>query len=994
MSELLVSGTFTIRNAFQRNLFHSAKHITCRYISPARKYSRIRDSKFLYQLTKPMCIKINSRNMSSVLDGDKVISNTKKSNQDVTFDSQIQSIAEDIGISEGALTSSDILYRLSEKEDISCSARITAAEKLIDTISQFPGKLTEEYCIGLLKCYIKSNSFNNVESFINKLQSCGIQPSPQVQILLLKCLSEIGKHDNVITIVEDLKKQGIECDEINGSLIYSIVKLRGIGAAWDELGASKIVPESNVYTSLLRGAILSNNEQELMEIVEKIKEGEIAFSKEQILSIIETAFSNEKCDLLKHVFQMWQSNLLCDAFKSMLIREIYSKDINSCFLLLKNIISKLNLASVDAVLLCTDLYKQFLQLLIDIQNPVFDTIQMSLKLRQIEGCEYAVEHVLYYYLKMKDTKSSLLVFQTMYENGIQLEPHYFWPLITFYSEIYGQEGVFYAAKKMLDFNIYYDVKTLKLFIYPKLPLDNIYSHIERLKGNRTVYFLQELFIEYALENGHFQECLNLLENMPLLRNINYSSLQEACEKAILDFPFDSSAKDLFKKLDFLDPVSLLKKLCHRGDENKIIEVLKFYKEGNMTIPKKDMEWLLNSKSLPDNILNYAKELIASGTSKPNKFALKKVKNENVRQMELAEIHFEELKAKNMNTLGQKFRLLKIYISNGLLEKACSLKDDIKQTMGPSLTLTPQYLCLFFRCSLFQDNLEETLHYYKTLRNNHPRFQLDIVRVLELAKFLVDHGVLDEIAIMFKNALPWIGNTKPLENKIVRFLNSVASKGNIELTKGFFDLLKTRNYTTITENTMGPLVETYLVKDDITGAVKEYERIAFEYRLRPNFDKLLLKTLEHKRSDLFKRVMLISRVERDNIRVCDVLYALAAAGSLDLLCKYVEVYRVDVTGRKFLKNLEERHHILPVEGYIKLIKVACEMKRPYSELIDLAINNLVAFRPLKEAKEFIEHIKVTNLEVPPEQMNILQNFIILNDPESDFDVENKSDSTNV
>lgn len=114
----------------------------------------------------------------------------------------------------------------------------------------------------------------------------------------------------------------------------------------------------------------------------------------------------------------------------------------------------------------------------------------------------------------------------------------------------------------------------------------------------------------------------------------------------------------------------------------------------------------------------------------------------------------------------------------------------------------------------------------------------------------------------------------------RFLHKVAALGNINNLFDVFSAIINNKYVKVNTNLLRPLVKVYLDKNDVNGAIQQYERMVKFYFAVPMQNELLCRLIED--NDLAN----LQRVVETSSLICDPSSIL-----LDLVFSYVECDRI-------------------------------------------------------------------------------------------------------
>lgn len=273
----------------------------------------------------------------------------------------------------------------------------------------------------------------------------------------------------------------------------------------------------------------------------------------------------------------------------------------------------------------------------------------------------------------------------------------------------------------------------------------------------------------------------------------------------------------------------------------------------------------------------------------------------------------------------------------------------------------------------------------TLQTKWPTFSIDLYKIIDLAKLLVQKNRLEDADKILRR---FAGRTSAENVNYVRknlwdFLQSIVdysvrNKCAANMAQIMLDKLVDMGYAEYTKINFGPVIREYVAKGQIDMAVNEFERIATEHRTTPQLVTLLTMLIDlinsgddDERWKLFemdrplanerlRRIVDVARkVDPPEVANTNLLTAFAISGNSQQIRKMLMNPAMQFNIEKLVDNLE--HHVNTsgkIDALIKLAKCNRGLRHEAineDTLYTMVVDRFAIQNDHEAAKEFFKTI---------------------------------------
>ncbi|EFN61789.1 Leucine-rich PPR motif-containing protein, mitochondrial [Camponotus floridanus] len=703
--------------------------------------------------------------------------------------------------------------------------------------------LTLEYYNTLLNVHMENSNSVEPKQF---LVDMNVEPDKNTYHLLLSAVAKMGNSNHLQDIISVMKEKNVIIDEdtFNG-LVEIYVTNDNIAQAEHviKLMQDAKLSTNKAYTELAYGyaklgdipnlvKILNDEPQSntnLLKLIEVLSTSNNSRHIPVVLNFLMTSVPTIKLQISKTITNLIRADRVADAHM-----------IINCFVM--------NDTTKDVA---KSFVNSFLNELIML-NPSVDEITRYTIDFVNSGCEpLALINVAESGLKLGRENLCLAIFKAMREKGIEVRPHYYWPLLAVAHYNHGEAKILSLVKYMVDTGVTPDFDTLLNYVFPYVNTANPSITLQKLLINGvpgSVVYTPLIF--FLLSHNRMQDIKTLCTRSksyriyykeimkPLVRAYIATKDVETCVLLLTMSPLGQNFIGWFLKMLLNN-----KQLTYTVEDLHVF--LEAFKKCGAKIPQCDATVLKNTLlnenfkftenaniiKLIDNLGN-----INLKESALSLFTPPKCMNPN----ELA-CHLVELKNKNMPIRNTLRLLLEIHCIENNLKKVEEIKQEWDRC-GYELTpgMKMQLFELYVRC----DKLRDAEIMLSNLDTSN--FLIDNVKIIKFATALVKANKLKK-AFEIINKIDNVNLKTDAKKQCHLLLQTLAGSEYDSYTKDMLNLLIQKGYCEITTELLRPIVAISLKHNDIQGAVDIFITCATKFKKTPLALELLTELLKQKDS---------------------------------------------------------------------------------------------------------------------------------------------------
>ncbi|CAL1688855.1 unnamed protein product [Lasius platythorax] len=710
--------------------------------------------------------------------------------------------------------------------------------------------LTLEYYNTLLNVHTENSSSVDPKKF---LANMSVEPDENTYRLLLSAVAKVGNSNHLRDIMSVIKEKNVIIDEdAFNALVHNYATSGNIAQAEHVMTLMQDAKLSTdkAYTELACGyaklgdipnlvKVLNDEPQSdtnLLRLIKILSMSDNGRHIPVVLNFLKTSVPTIKSQICKTIAELIRADRATDAHTiiNYFAMNDTTKDVVKSFVnSFLNELIMLN-ASVD-----------------DITRYAADFVD--------SGCEpLALTNVAESGLKLGRENLCLAVFGAMGEKGMEIRPHYYWPLLAIAHFNQGEAKIFSLVKFMIDTGVGLDHDTLLNHVYPYVNTASPSITLQKLLINGTPgSIVYTPLISYLLSHNRMEDIkllctysrqyrLQYRELMkPLVRAYIATKDIETCVFLLTIFPHGQNFAALFLR-------TLLNDRRFTLVVENLQSVLEVFIKHGIKISQRDAIVLKNKLSNENfdvmenaNILKQIDDLVdANLTESLSVIVHPKYMNTS----ELA-CHLVEIKGKNLRTRNILRRLLEMYCSENNLKKAEEIKREFDACQYEWTAGMKTYL---FELYIRHNKLKEAETLLSEMQNISENFQIDDVKIVKFATALVKADKPTK-AFEIINKINHVNARTNAQKHCYTLLQTLAQSQYHSQTKDMLHLIIEKGYCDLTVELLRPLVAIPLKYNDILGAVDMFITCAQKHKKTPLALEVLTTLLQQKDSSKLRNV---------------------------------------------------------------------------------------------------------------------------------------------
>lgn len=493
----------------------------------------------------------------------------------------------------------------------------------------------------------------------------------------------------------------------------------------------------------------------------------------------------------------------------------------------------------------------FLTQLITMNAPVNDVTEFASNFVKSGHDPMALTNIAEMSLKLGREKQTFSIFGAMRQMGIEIRPHYYWPLLINAQRNEGEVKIYSILTSMRNANVEFDHETLASYVLPYVNTSYPIATVQRLKMcGIPVSFINTPVIYFLLNEQRLQDALHLYEQSkivlnykvlirPLIKTYFATEDIESCLKILTTFKegYGHTGTFLLKILRSNHPVFNLRNLEH---------LLLTFEKHNVTFSLNDSAYLKK----------FIREIAISQISEPACNIIDRMTDEHLQIPCLLSIphpqymntsqlacHLVELKSQGFGTRKILQRLLEKYCTEDNLQKVEEIKEEYDKSM---YKWTPGMKITLFNMYVKHGKLKEAESLLLEVRDTFEEFYVDSNKILLFAIALVKADK-PEMAVDIIDNISKTNNKKNMNMNCSKLLHTLAESKYYENTESMLYLLLQKQYCGVTTELLRPLVAIPLKQNNIPQAIEKMKKCAYKYNKVPMALDILTVLLREKNS---------------------------------------------------------------------------------------------------------------------------------------------------
>ncbi|XP_032677430.1 leucine-rich PPR motif-containing protein, mitochondrial-like [Odontomachus brunneus] len=731
--------------------------------------------------------------------------------------------------------------------------RQNLANQVWRLVKENGGALTLEHYNTLLNVHVENSSSVDPEKF---LADMNVQPDDDTYRLLFNNVAKTGNTKHLQSIMSMILRKTISLDQdVLCTLVQTLLTNGNTTAALNVITSMQNanLPINKMYTELACEYATQGDISNVMKILKDEPQSNVS-----LFRIIKSLSLSGNGGHIPAVANFLTGPLpTIESEIKNLIEELVRADrAMDAHAIINCVVS-----NKEAAQHTTSFINNFLNKLIMMNVPAKDITKSASNFVQ-SGCEPEVlTNIAETSLKLGREKLSLAIFTAIRENGIEIRPHYYWPLLLDAQRNEGEAKIYSLIASMRAMDIDIDVDTVTGYVLPFVNTVNPLHTMERLKMNGVPEsVLNTSMIYFLLKKHRLEDVLFVCQDTDL--KLNYKILMtplmhvyfatrdiERCAKVLTVSKKGSDFVGLFL-------MKLLKNKYPILHIQELQDLLKTFDKHNVKFSQHDSNFLKNKIDIFDVDLETKMNLykiIDKMVEKKLRFSTM-ITMPHPRYMSPSELacHFIWMNSKGGDTKYILKYLLEAYYLDNNLKKAEKIKQEYDMKQYPWTTeMKIQLFILYVEHGKLKEAetlLAETLLADIKMTDQFPKDR-NMILLFATALVKVDKP---KIAFHIIENFFNVNNRKNMFKNCVKLLTALAESKYHNNTKDMLYFLTEKKYCKITNDVLRPLVAIPLKQKDIPSAIAILTKCLHMYKKIPMAVEVFTELLREKDNENVQR----------------------------------------------------------------------------------------------------------------------------------------------
>ncbi|PIK44103.1 putative leucine-rich PPR motif-containing protein [Apostichopus japonicus] len=779
-----------------------------------------------------------------------------------------------------------------------------------DTLKGFGTKYDASHYNALLKVYLQNEHDFKPTEFLANMEQDNVEPNRVTYQRLISAYCLKGDIPGATQILEFMKSKDLPVTEgVFNSLITGHARSNDMENARNILNVMRAVglePSADTFTTLMAAYAESGAAEEIEKIMEEAESQNVTLSTRHILSV---AYSLAVCGNTDQLPKILAKADIGSGF--------IPDTINLCLSLMAR---GLDEAAFEAVKLFNSIRED--RNLVDgetfnqgnffvdhavINHMPFEKLNGYMD-QMVEMGLHSNPHTvaLQASLRRGDEEYAEKVIRRMKELGQTLRCHYFWPLLANVSAK-NKTRMKHLLGFMFEMGVPVNIDTYTMYVLPVLKpsVEEMLKTVEELNGVVDKDLVNAL-CRNEVKTGRLSGVQTLMERYPDLVDVSSfkATLVSSFTRSTEVEPFITILKHASEKFEsnstengislpeylgiiLYDTISSIPVADIAGMKPNLQLLFSRMAQEKLYINGLRFRGIRNilDRNRTVGLKQYALKIVD-----PKEVEEKTVENldlfakEDVDVTELDKL-CSDLKEKNANYRSPLRALLLHHCSANNYDKVMELKKEF-DVAGYDLT-GAMYAAMIPMCCKV-NKVSEALLIKKQLKEFDPSFLLDITKYRYLIAELARSNQTEDIIPLIEEIAELNVDPDRLEKNMFHLMNDLAKEGLTEQVQLIFDNLASKDIIKVSSNLIGPLITSYIVRDDMTGALQCITDCQTKFKMMPLFHDLLVRLVEKGNTEQLQKAMDFTSEQHGDINMLyDLIFAFLTAGKLAEAQKVIE-----------------------------------------------------------------------------------------------------------
>lgn len=793
----------------------------------------------------------------------------------------------------------------------------------------------------MLRVYLENEHSFSPAEFLANLEHKGIEPNRVTYQRLISRYCQQGDIEGATRILEFMREKQLPVNEnVFNALIMGHSQADDMESASGIIGVMQqagLEPSADTYTALLCGYAKKCDIDGITKTLERCDAEDVQLLDKDYMDIIYSlAVNNHLEHVDKLIDRMRQSAGYNQDAVNLILRLVNRghEDLGYKILLTMPRPSRSDreLGFVGSF---------FVRQLVNADRPIEKIISICQELEEENLNPRALFIAAESSLQSGNIDQACALLHVMKDKNLPIRHHYFWPLLA--SHRNNSDIVLDIVSRMcMEFNLIAGAETLRDYVIPSLEKSSSDEIIRHLRNaGITIAAAASALVHYRLNTNLIAEAAKIatryrayysasLLRRPLVQAYIHTKdrdsfiailrqIHDSVDRAVL--ADEDSAGVVPERTEIVG--SFILDIANVG-QNRVAQIeaiLQGLVEQGLCLSNSSAEHLQEKlgEELTSQISNLlakltSGELVPTTLTRPSAPPHVAVDEEHLLKFK------KVLEEKGDSARGIKKQLFMLYCRNKDLEK---VEQIMKELDAENFMFTGGMYALLSELYAHHDKLEEVWTTIKKLKESEPDFPMDSMKIIKIVTLLVKNDRIPD-AVKF---LSEQSGERKLEDRSFqysslcwRLLNSLAEQGKQDDLKQVFDALVKYEYIEPNNALLGPLIKVYLVRNDLTGAMEQFEWCCQKYRATPWKNELACKMIQAEdAASLQKLTDLSTQVHGEVNSLYDLVFAFVECGRIRQARKILETPGLRSRPQRLnsaCERYQQEGKLAPLEGLVE------------------------------------------------------------------------------
>ncbi|XP_072939179.1 leucine-rich PPR motif-containing protein, mitochondrial [Epargyreus clarus] len=736
--------------------------------------------------------------------------------------------------------------------------RTLLVQKIWNILSERGVPMDISHYNALLRVYIENEHDFSPAAFLEELEKKGIEPNRVTYQRLMWRYCQDGDMDGALNVLEKMRELKMPVSEpVLNALVMGhsfLGDTEGAKVVMQTMSGAGLQPTNHTYALLACGYAKDGDLEGINSVISAAKDKDIYLTDKDLLEIVEHLAISGHEDKVDEIFQHLHKS---SGYNQDVCNAIFRLLNNGCETAAKKVMKTMpKSGNINDTMFKGAFYVKHLLK----GNPTPEKlIQQCRELQQENLVPSALYIATEVSLQMGHTKLAQALFKELQKDGFEIRQHYYWPLLVQKGKEKDEEGLLQLIRDMNNEGIMLTGEALRDYVIPyimdKESPQNVIVKLQ-IANIPAIHSARNLMVE-LLEAGEIKKGANIalqyqprgqynLVARPLLIALNKSKDVESFATilhVISSNPTIAQTDEEGSKDD--------SQIDDKGDTNEIgrIVVLGVKNLNNPDLCKNLLDAVLakglristsRAEEIEHFLSNNMTPEISDILSKLTSADLERAPVETVQRRVPRQLRSNDLEKMleksrrsgdaNINSLQKQLFLAYLKENN-----VAKLEPYLEELKASNFELTTAALAQLFEFYCENDLISKANEVKALLLNKEPEFVFNRYKCILMAYALLRANKYDEALQFFidnKQSNEITTSNFLVNSKSWQMLNYLAEQKEDAKVRELTKALIENNYVEPSNILLGPSIKAHIVKDDIEGALNEFEYCCKQYRCTP------------------------------------------------------------------------------------------------------------------------------------------------------------------